>query len=693
MRLRFGFKSGLLTLSLSVMAALPSMAQTAANDYAGAAKSALPVFDAALDQQLSALQLQAFDRPTQALQTLRQWQAEPAKQGFAAQLLATEARIQMRLDNSPAVLAIANRLAQDPQQQARAHVLRAEEADYGGRAEEASQHADKALAALAPWCAEAKPAVQAISEGCDFRSAWSALRLREEKQQNEGAMARAEATSLRRLALAEAGHDQFLRVMSMASLGLLNQLMEQAEPARRWITQALQIAQGDALMLAHVKGYEAAMAARLGQTQAQVRALDEALDFAKKADAPHVAAYFQVSLADANLRLGQPARAKALVEQALPRLHEYGDHRPERAARNNLIQALILLGQFDAAHREILLSEQASKDQVGKATQMEELREQGEAWAKAGRPKEAIANFHLERKLNAELVARNREASLEQLKVKYDSDRKQTELDLLVRDKSLVERQLANRQLAQQVGFAVAALLGLSLILAGVMVNRVRVANKKLKANEALLRAQSERDPLTELANRRYFLTVMEQQQSPKEATFNGALMMIDIDHFKHVNDQYGHGIGDVVICEVARRLSQAVRAEDLVVRWGGEEFLVFAPDVGQEQLAQLAERVLNGVGGTPVATEDGPLRVTVSIGFAHFPLPPSKLTLPWEQAVNWADMALYTAKSQGRNRAMGIATVDARDTDALVQIEADFDAACSSERVSLTQVLGPQAS
>jgi diguanylate cyclase (GGDEF)-like protein len=128
------------------------------------------------------------------------------------------------------------------------------------------------------------------------------------------------------------------------------------------------------------------------------------------------------------------------------------------------------------------------------------------------------------------------------------------------------------------------------------------------------------------------------------------------------------------------------------VVRWGGEEFLIFAPGVAQDPLQLLAERILFSVGAEPVATESGPLRITVSIGFAHFPLPPGYLGLHWEQAVNWADMVLYTAKAQGRNRAVGIATVDARDAEALLQIEVDFDAACSSQRVNLRHIDGPPA-
>ena len=116
------------------------------------------------------------------------------------------------------------------------------------------------------------------------------------------------------------------------------------------------------------------------------------------------------------------------------------------------------------------------------------------------------------------------------------------------------------------------------------------------------------------------------------------------------------------------------------------------AADVSAEQLCALAERILLSVAGTPVQTTDGPLRITVSLGFARFPLPPSQLLLHWEQAVNWADMALYTAKARGRNRAAGIVVVKAGDRQDLQQIEADFDAACSSERVQLQQVLGPAA-
>jgi diguanylate cyclase (GGDEF)-like protein len=661
----------------------------AASQAAGTGTDTNAPFDPALAVQLSRLQRIAYDKPALALQILQKFRLDPAHAAKSQQLLLAEGRMQVAAGNDAAVKAIAANLAQYPQSQAQVSLLLALHADQDGRSLQAAEYAEKALAGLEPPC-NREPLGKAMPNDCDFRSAWAALRVLARKQQNEGVLSLAEASARRALALAEAGQDNYLRALSMGSLAMLSLLSGQLEEMQRWLAQGLKVAEGDVLAMAHMKNYEAALASRNSRPADQRRALEEGLALAAEADAPHLMALMQVGLADIYVQLQRSNQAIAAAEKALPLLHALGDQRLERDARHNLALALIQARQFERARRELTLLAEMRRDWSDHAVLIEELREEGEAWGAAGQVKEALASFHTERKLNKELIALNREASLRQLKIKYDSERKQADLDLLIRDKSLVEKQLANRQLAQHVGLAMAALLALSMGLAVVMVKRVREANKRLKVNEALLRAQSERDPLTDLANRRHFLGVMAQQAP---AQFTGALLMIDIDHFKHVNDQHGHGVGDVVICEVARRLGHAVRAEDLVVRWGGEEFLVFAPDVSLGDLAHLAERILHGVGGEPVTTDSGPLRVTVSIGFAHFPLPPSKLDLQWEQAVNWADMALYTAKSRGRNRAMGIATVDARDSDALMQIEADFDAACSSERVSLLQVLGPAAS
>jgi len=168
------------------------------------------------------------------------------------------------------------------------------------------------------------------------------------------------------------------------------------------------------------------------------------------------------------------------------------------------------------------------------------------------------------------------------------------------------------------------------------------------------------------------------------DKAFRGALLMVDVDHFKRINDHHGHAAGDRVLVEVARRLSAAVRSGDLVARWGGEEFLVFAPNVEGAELEQLAERVRLAMSQSPIALDKGSIEVTVSIGYASFPLPASHLPVTWEQAVNLADLSLYTAKNHGRNCAVGIVRTTAGSPDALREVEADLAQARQDGRVTL---------
>ena len=120
---------------------------------------------------------------------------------------------------------------------------------------------------------------------------------------------------------------------------------------------------------------------------------------------------------------------------------------------------------------------------------------------------------------------------------------------------------------------------------------------------------------------------------------------MVDVDLFKHVNDRYGHAVGDEVLCEVARRMQQAVRPYDRVGRFGGEEFLVLVPGVTAPELEQLLERLRVAVGSSPFTAEGHAFPVTVSAGGAVSGGEPA------DALVARADAALYVAKARGRDR------------------------------------------
>ena len=403
-----------------------------------------------------------------------------------------------------------------------------------------------------------------------------------------------------------------------------------------------------------------------------------------------LAAVFQANLSDLLVKAGHPQAALLAVDAALPVVRSFRDRRTERVLMHNAALARVALGQTEGARRsldELLASYRASGSSSNEA---EALREFADAFAAAGHLREALALYHRERKLAAEIMAANRESALAELRKRFDREAQQRQLDQLTRDNALIGLKIDNRAATQNVWIAAAVVLALAVAVVALLYRRVAVINRRLAHNQASLRAQSQRDPLTGLANRRGLHDLATEQQL--DQVFTGALLLIDIDHFKRINDGHGHASGDVVLVEIARRLAEVVRQDDLVVRWGGEEFLVYMPGVTLAQAQALAERVLQAVGATPVALPAGSLAVTASVGYGCFPLPPTRLALSLERAINLADMALYTAKNQGRNRAVGIVAAQAPEAPELRRIEADFDRAWHEGRVTLKVANGPMA-
>jgi diguanylate cyclase (GGDEF)-like protein len=155
-------------------------------------------------------------------------------------------------------------------------------------------------------------------------------------------------------------------------------------------------------------------------------------------------------------------------------------------------------------------------------------------------------------------------------------------------------------------------------------------------------------DPLTGLFNRRHLLVLAEAERArARRHGHDLAVMVIDADHFKEVNDRHGHEAGDAVLRFVAQELLHLVRAHDLAGRWGGEEFVLVLPHLDRESARAAAERFRQGLGGPPIALPAGDeIRITVSIGVAVAHRDES-----FEDALRRADRALYVAKTGGRNR------------------------------------------
>ncbi len=180
------------------------------------------------------------------------------------------------------------------------------------------------------------------------------------------------------------------------------------------------------------------------------------------------------------------------------------------------------------------------------------------------------------------------------------------------------------------------------------LLTRLRVADRILELHEAL-RTEATRDRLTGLLNRGAILDFLQQtlERRVREGGDVGVIM-IDLDHFKQINDQYGHLTGDVVLREAARRMQGALRPYDRIGRYGGEEFIVVSPQADGSNSAVIAERVRNQLCASTLSTPGGELAVTASLGVAHA----AQFSNPTaEQLVASADEALYEAKRGGRNQ------------------------------------------
>jgi diguanylate cyclase (GGDEF)-like protein len=154
-------------------------------------------------------------------------------------------------------------------------------------------------------------------------------------------------------------------------------------------------------------------------------------------------------------------------------------------------------------------------------------------------------------------------------------------------------------------------------------------------------------DPLTTLANRRNALTILQQEKSRVSRNNESlSVLLCDLDHFKMVNDKYGHNCGDIVLTELAQVFKQSVRQQDCVARWGGEEFLFILPQTSAEQAFIIAEKIRTNVQHHKVLFHKQEISLTISMGISQLT---DNQTI--DELINNADRYLYQAKKNGRNQ------------------------------------------
>jgi two-component system cell cycle response regulator len=295
---------------------------------------------------------------------------------------------------------------------------------------------------------------------------------------------------------------------------------------------------------------------------------------------------------------------------------------------------------------------------------------QRQAWAqlaasqeRAGDYASAVSSLKMFQQVNSRIFDAERTRRVELLERRYQVERRESEIAQLRAQQATAELTLARQQNQRNAAIGAAALFAA----VGVVLYRRRVASGRTAQQLSVT------DTLTGLKNRRYVLETIASDIAVSERKFLSALsgaapldadlvfFLVDIDHFKSVNEKLGHEAGDRVLVQLARALAKACRTADTLARWGGEEFLVIGRFTHRGAASVSAERLRRAVEGCTLDAGSGrTLHCTCSIGFASYPfLRHDRRALTWEQVVALADDGLYLAKAEGRNQWVGVVEGD----------------------------------
>jgi len=221
--------------------------------------------------------------------------------------------------------------------------------------------------------------------------------------------------------------------------------------------------------------------------------------------------------------------------------------------------------------------------------------------------------------------------------------------------------------------------LGTMLVMAFLVFAKQRQLKAELAKANQVLQEVSLTDPLTGVRNRRFFdaivpgdaSQVLRSYSAPRKPGANDLIFyLVDLDDFKGVNDRYGHDIGDKVLVKLISRINSVIRSSDVVVRWGGDEFLIVSRYSNRAEAATFASRILTAVGNpkAELASAGLEIRQTCSIGWTAFPWYPDRPDeVPLETVLRLADRGVYEAKRGGKNRAMGVVPSDSGTTRLIV--------------------------
>ena len=475
--------------------------------------------------------------------------------------------------------------------------------------------------------------------------------------------------------------------LSLLHIGDLYSTLNQTSLAHTYYRDALESIEktNDSRLLGIIKTRLGALLLKTSTPIQAIESIENGLKHLDATDDVGAIAEAKMLLGSALVEHGDTQNGRELLQEAMAFAQSSGQLKLMQEGRLALARAYMKEQSFELALAEARTGTVEARKHRDLREQISFLSLQLNAFVSVGEFKKALDIQSVIQQLREALLDSENKSAIEGLQAEIEVIRQSHTLEKLEESKQLALAQAEQEKLQTTLVWSIslAALLFTFLIWSRykqrqqtIILRRevrqqtltLQEKNEELQAAYRTLEEVSLRDPLTSLYNRHYLESqlpgeIRRSQFSSNQSTDTNKskqdllCLLIDIDHFKRINDDYGHIAGDKVLTSFAQVLKHVFRLTDLIIRWGGEEFLVVCRQSNREELPELAERCREMVASTPFDIGlEKPINITCSIGFSL--LPPDKkdnFDMAWERTFAVVDYALYAAKLSGRNGWVGV--------------------------------------